>query len=84
MTRGWRRLHSEELHNLYASTHIIRIINSRRMKWVGYVAHTGKMRNAYSILIGKPEEKRPLGKPQYRLSSGSSTSATKVGFLNLL
>jgi hypothetical protein len=50
---GWRRLHSEELHNLYASP-----IKSRRMKWVGHVARMREMRNAYSILAGKPEVKR--------------------------
>jgi hypothetical protein len=58
----WRRLHSEELHNLYASPYIIRAIKSRRIRWVGLVRMV-EMRNAYSILVGKPEGKRPLGRP---------------------
>jgi hypothetical protein len=52
---GWRRLHNEELHNLYTSTGIIRMMESRRMRWVGYTACMGEMRNAYKILVGKPE-----------------------------
>jgi hypothetical protein len=59
---GWRRLHNEELHNLYASTNIIRVIKSRRMRWAGHVAHIGEIRNTYKILVGKPEGKRPLGR----------------------
>jgi hypothetical protein len=56
---SWRRLHNEELHNLYASP-TIRVIKSRRMRWAGHVAHMGEIRNAYNILVGKPEGKRPL------------------------
>jgi hypothetical protein len=51
MAGGWGRLHNEELHNLYASPHIIRVIKSRRMRWVGHVACMGAMRNAYNILV---------------------------------
>jgi hypothetical protein len=61
---GWRRLHSEELHNLYASPIIIRVIRSRRMRQVGHVARMGEMKNANKILVGKPEQKRPLGRPK--------------------
>jgi hypothetical protein len=57
---SWRRLHSEELHNLYASPNIIRVIKSRRMRWAGHVARMGEMRNAYDILVGKFEGKRLL------------------------
>jgi hypothetical protein len=60
VARGWRRLHNEELHKLYASSSIIRVINSRRMRWVGHVAHMEKMRNSYNISFGKSEGKRPL------------------------
>jgi hypothetical protein len=62
VARGWRRLCIEELHNLYASTNIIRVIMSRGMRWVGH----GEMRNAYKILDRKPEEKRPLRRLRYR------------------
>jgi len=54
---GWRRLHNEELHNLYASPNI-RVIKSRRMRWAGHIACTGEIRKAYNILVGKPEKKR--------------------------
>jgi hypothetical protein len=63
---GLRKLHNEELHNLYSSQSIIRIIKSRRMRWVGYVARMGEKRNVYRLLIGKPEGKRPLGRPRRR------------------
>jgi hypothetical protein len=53
---GWRRLHDEELRILNASLNIIRIIMARRMRWAGHVMRTGEMRNAYKILVGKPEE----------------------------
>jgi hypothetical protein len=57
---GWRRLPNEELHNLYASPDIVRVIKSRRMKWMGHVACIGEMRHAYLVLVRKPEGKRPL------------------------
>jgi hypothetical protein len=56
--RGWRRLHNEELQNLYTSPNIIRVIKLKRMRWVGHVAHMGEMRGTYSILVGKHEGKR--------------------------
>jgi hypothetical protein len=62
VVRGCRRQHNEELHNLYTSPNIIRVIKSRRMGWVEHMARMGEMRNAYSILVGKSERKRPLGK----------------------
>jgi hypothetical protein len=57
---GWRRLHKEEIHNLYTSSNIIRVIKSRRMRWEADVARRGEMRNEYKILIGEPEEKNQL------------------------
>jgi hypothetical protein len=60
LTGGWRKLHDEELHNLYSSPNIIRMIKPRSMRWAGHVARMRKKRNAYWILIGKPEGKRPL------------------------
>jgi hypothetical protein len=62
----WRRLHNEELRNLYASPYIVRVIKSRRVRWTGQVARMGEMRNGYEILVGKPEGKRPLGRPRRR------------------
>jgi hypothetical protein len=54
-TGGWRKLHNEEIHNLYSSPSIIRIIKSRRMRWAGHVARMGEKRNAYRILLSKKE-----------------------------
>jgi hypothetical protein len=66
VTRERRKLHNEELHNLYPSPRIIRIIKPRRMRWVGHVARMGEKRNAYRLLVGKPKGKRPLGRPRRR------------------
>jgi hypothetical protein len=66
VTGDWRKLHIEELHNLYSSPDIIRMIKSRRMRWTGHVARMGIKRNAYRILVRKPEGKRPLGRPRRR------------------
>jgi hypothetical protein len=66
VTGGWRKLRNKELHDLYSSPSIIRKINSRRMGWAGHVARTGEKRNAYRILVGKPEGKRPMGRPRRR------------------
>jgi hypothetical protein len=60
ITRGWRKLHKEELHNLYYSPSIIKIIKSRRMEWAGDVARMGEKRHAYRLLVGEPERMRPL------------------------
>jgi hypothetical protein len=61
VTREWRKLHNEELHNLYSSPDIIRQVKSRRMRWVGHVARVGEERKVYKVLVGKSEGKRPLG-----------------------
>jgi hypothetical protein len=66
VTRDWRKLHNEELHNFYSSPSTIRIIKLRRMRWAGHVARMRVKMNAYRILVGKPEGKRPLGRPRYR------------------
>jgi hypothetical protein len=58
---SWRRLHNEELHNSYVSQNIIRVIKSKRMRLAGRIARMGKMRNAYRILVGKSERKKPFG-----------------------
>jgi hypothetical protein len=66
VTGGWRKLHNEDFHNSYSSASKIRIIKSRRMRWPGHVARMGEKRNVYRLLVGKPEEKRPLGRPRRR------------------
>jgi hypothetical protein len=66
VTGGWRKLHNEELHNLYSSPSKIIIIKLRRMRWVGHVARMGEKRNVYRLLVGKPEGSRPLGRPRRR------------------
>jgi len=57
----WRRLHNEELNDLYCSPNIVRVIKSKRMRWVGHVPRMGEERGVYRVLVGKPEGKRPLG-----------------------
>jgi hypothetical protein len=64
VTGGWRKLHNEELHNLYSSPSIIRVIKPRRIRWAEHVARMGKKLNAYRILVGAPEGKKPLGRPR--------------------
>jgi hypothetical protein len=66
VTGGWRKLHNEELHGLYSSPSIIRVIKARRMRWVRHVARMGEVRGAYNILVGRPEGRRPLGRPRSR------------------
>jgi hypothetical protein len=66
VTGEWRRLHNEELNDLYTSPNIVRVIKSRRMRWAGHVARMGEERVVYRVLMGKPEGKRPLGKPMRR------------------
>jgi hypothetical protein len=66
VTREWRKLHNEELRDLYSSPSIISIIKSRRMRWAGHVACMGEKRNTYRLLVGKPEGKRPPGRPRRR------------------
>jgi hypothetical protein len=66
VTGEWRKLHNEEIHDLYSSPSIIRVVKSRRMRWAGHVPGMGGKRNAYRLLVGKPEGKRPLGRPRGR------------------
>jgi hypothetical protein len=66
VTGGWRKLHNEELHGLYSSPGIVRVIKARRMRWAGHVVRMGEVRGAYNILVGRPEGRRPLGRPRRR------------------
>jgi hypothetical protein len=77
---GWRKLHDEELHNLYCLLSIIRIIKSRRMRWAGRVARIREKRNVYRILVGKPEGKRPLGRPRCRWEDNIKINFREIGW----
>jgi hypothetical protein len=70
VTGEWRKLHNEELRDLYSSPSIIRIIKSRRMRWTVHVARMGEKRNAYRLLIGKPEGRRPIERPRHKWVDG--------------
>jgi hypothetical protein len=63
MTEDWKKPHNKELHNLYCSPDIIKMVESREVRWAGHVAHIGEMRNTYKIFVLKPEGKRALGRP---------------------
>jgi hypothetical protein len=78
-TGEWRKLHNKELHDLYSSPGIIRIIKSRRMRWAGHVARMGEKRNAYRLLVGKPEGQRPLGRPRRRCVDNMRMDLGEVG-----
>jgi hypothetical protein len=81
VTRDWRKLHTEELHNLYSSPYIItrRMMKSRRMRWAGHVARMGATRNAYGILVRKPEGNRPLGRPRRRWVDNIKIDLREIG-----
>jgi hypothetical protein len=74
------KLHKEELRDLYSSPSIIRIIKSRTMRCAGHVARTGKKRNAYRLLVGKPEGKRPLGRPRRRWVDNIKMNLLEIGW----
>jgi transcription termination factor 2 len=76
---GWRKLHNEELHNLYSSSSIIRIIKSRRMRWAGHVARMEEKRNVYRLLVGKPEGKSPLGRTRRRWIDNIKMDLLEIG-----
>jgi hypothetical protein len=75
----WRKLHNEELNDLYSSPNIVRVIKSRRMRWAGHVARMGEERGVYRVLVGKPEGKRPLGRPRRRWVDNIGTVLWEVG-----
>jgi hypothetical protein len=75
----WRKLHNEELHNLYSYPDIIRQVKSRRMRLAGDVARMGEESKVYKVLVGKPEGKRPLGRPRRRWDDGIRMDLRKIG-----
>jgi hypothetical protein len=80
VTGAWRKLHNEELRDLYSSPSIIRILKSRRIKWAGHVARMGEERNACRLLLGKPEGKRPLGRPKRRWVDNIKMDLLEIGW----
>jgi hypothetical protein len=79
VTAEWKKLHSEELHNLYSSPDIIRQVKSRRMRWAEHVARMGEERNVYKVLVGKPEGKRPPGRPRHRWEDEIRMDLKEIG-----
>jgi hypothetical protein len=77
---GWKKLHKEELHNLYSSPNIIRIVKSRRMRWAGHIARMGKKRNAYRIWVGKPEGMRSVGRHRRRWEDNIRVDLREIGW----
>ncbi|KAJ4446942.1 hypothetical protein ANN_13644 [Periplaneta americana] len=80
VTGEWRKLHNTELHALYSSPDIIRNIKSKRLRWAGHVARMGESRNAYRVLVGRPERKRPLGRPRRRWEDNIKMDLREVGY----
>ena len=78
VTGDWRKLHNEELSDLYSLPNIVRVVKSRRMRWAGHVARMGEERGVHRILMGKPEGKRPLGRPRLVYSQPAHDSATNT------
>jgi hypothetical protein len=80
MTGDWRKLHNEELHDLYSSPCILRMIKSGRMRWAGHAVRMGEKRNAYRILVGKPGGKSPLGRPRRRWADNIKVDLREIGW----
>jgi hypothetical protein len=79
VTGEWRKLHNEELHNLYSSPNIFRQVKSRRMRWAGHVARMGEDRKLYKVLVGKLEGRRPLERPRRRWEDGIRMDIREIG-----
>ena len=79
VTGEWRNLHNKELNDLYCSPNIVWVIKSRTMRSVGHVAHMGERRGVYRVLVGKPQNKRPLGRPRHRWEDNIKMDLQEVG-----
>jgi hypothetical protein len=80
VTGGWRKLHNDELHGLYSSPSIVRENKARRMRWAGHVARMGEVRGVCNILVGRPEGRRPLGRPRRRWEDNIKMDLEEIGF----
>jgi hypothetical protein len=76
---SWKRLHNDELHSLYSSPNVVRVIKSRRMRWAGHVARIGEGRSVYRVMVGRPEGKRPLGRPRRRWKDNIKIDLREIG-----
>jgi hypothetical protein len=72
-------LHNDELHSLYSSLNIVQVIKSRRLRWAGHVAHVGEGRGVYRVLVGRPKDKRPLGRPRCRWEDNIKLELRDIG-----
>jgi len=79
VTGEWRKLHNEELNDLYSLPNIVRVVKSRRMRWAGHVARMGEDRIVQRVLVGKPEAKRPLGRTRRRWENNIKMDLQEVG-----
>ena len=79
VTREWRKLHNEELSDLYFSPNIVQVVKSRRMRWAGHVVRMEEGRGVHRVLVGKPEGKRPLGRPRRRWEDNIRMDLQEVG-----
>jgi hypothetical protein len=79
VTREWRKLQNEELKDQFSSSNIFRVIKSRRMRWAGHVARIGEKRGVCRVLVGKPEGKRPLGRPRHKWEDNVKMNLREVG-----
>jgi hypothetical protein len=76
----WRKLHNEKLNDLYSSPNIVQAIKLRRIRWAGHVERMGERRGIYSVLVGKPERKRPLRRLRHRWEDNIKMDVQEVGF----
>jgi len=79
LTGEWRKLHNEELNDLYSSPNIILVIKSRRLRWAGHIVRMGERRDVCRVLVGKPERKRPLGSPRRKWEDNIKIDLQEVG-----
>jgi hypothetical protein len=80
VTGEWRKLHNEELNDLYCSPNTISVIKSRRMRWFGHMSRMGERRGVFRVLVGETEGKRPLGRPRGRWENNIKVDLQEVGW----